>query len=133
MREHTNIDYYVRAVVIRWPFVIARPAKSNRQSDIIQSEDALSPTSTSPARKLVVNWGWEPIDDGTSQLRFYAKRTHWLWPNGAMRLRVRLTVKEVQPPRRRFVIPLKSNPVVWKEPDPVPNADRKRRFRVATD
>jgi len=133
VRERANIDYYVRAVVVRWPFVIARPTRSNRQSNIRTATSKLSPASTSPAHKLVVNWAWEPVDDETSQLRFYVRRRNWLWLRRSRRLRVRLTVKEVQPPRRRVVVRLKSNPVAWHRPDPVPKTDRKRRFNVATD
>ena len=31
--EASNPDYYVRAVTVRWPFLIARPARSNRSTD----------------------------------------------------------------------------------------------------
>lgn len=134
VREKSNIDYYVRAIVVRPPFVIARPVRSNRQSDIVPRKEELSPAQTGPARKLVVNWAWEPIDEETSQLRFFAKRKAGLWPFGnAKRLKVRLTVKEVQPPRRRYVVGVKSNQVAWKKPDPAAASARKRRFQEADD
>jgi hypothetical protein len=133
VRERANIDYYVRALIVRPPFVIARPTRSNRQSDIIPRKDELSPAGTGPARKLVVNWAWEPVDNETSQLRFYAKRKGVLWFGKSQRLRARLTVKEVQPPRRRIVVRLKSNLVAWKKPDPRPEGERKRRFRSTAE
>jgi hypothetical protein len=133
IRERANIDYYVRALVVRPPFFIARPVRSNRQSDRTSRKDELSPANTGPSRKLVVNWAWEPVDDETSQLRFYARRRSWLWFGKAQRLKVRLTVKEVQPPRRRFVVGLKSNRVVWKKPDPRPEGEKKRRFHAAEE
>lgn len=133
IRERANVDYYVRALVVRAPFVIARPVRSNRQSDAIRRKEELSPANTGPARKLVVNWAWEPLDAETSQLRFYAKRTFGLILRKNQRLTVRLTVKEVQPPRRRFVVRVKSNPVAWKKPDPRPAGEKKRRFRATRD
>ena len=133
VRERANIDFYVRALVVRWPFVIARPIRSNRQSDITPDKDTLSPASTGPAHKLVVNWAWEPVDGETSQLRFYAKRKGGWWTGGAQRLKIRMTVKQVQPPRRRVVVRVKSNRVAWKKPDPKPKAERARRFRSKDD
>lgn len=61
--ESSNPDFYVRAVTVRWPFLIARPARSNRTTEKAVDPDALSPTGTTPARKLVVNWGWRKVED----------------------------------------------------------------------
>jgi hypothetical protein len=61
--ESANPDYYVRAVTVRWPFLIARPARSNRISDKPVAPDRLSPTGSTPSRRLVVNWGWVTVEE----------------------------------------------------------------------
>jgi hypothetical protein len=115
VREAGNIDFYVRAVTVRWPFVIARPMRSNRASPTPVRPDQLSPASTSPASKLVVNWPWERIDDEAAKLRFYVKRLGPVWFSRTRTLNVRLTLKEVPPPRRRMVVQVSSNRVDWKK------------------
>src|SRR5581483_721435 len=54
----TGPAFYVRAITVRWPFSVARPTPSNRVSSKRIDPVSLSPTGSTPARKLVVNWGW---------------------------------------------------------------------------
>ena len=98
--ESSNPDFYVRAVTVRWPFLIARPARSNRTTEAPVDADTLSPTGTTPARKL--------------------KRNAPISLRAASPVTVRLTLKELAWPRRRIVVKLKSNPVTWnpRAPDP---------------
>jgi hypothetical protein len=110
--ESSNPDYYVRAVTVRWPFLIARPARSNRVADKPIDVESLSPTGTTPARKLVVNWPWIMMEGAVSQLRFLVKRAPIPFGTGG-RVRVRLTLKESGWPRRRIVVKMKSNRVNW--------------------
>ncbi len=118
--ESANPDFYVRAVTVRWPFLIARPARSNRATDKPVNPDTLSPTGTTPARKLVVNWGWRTVEGTVSQLRFFVRRAAPISFRAASPLKVRLTLKESAPPRRRIVVKMTSNRVIWNphEPDP---------------
>jgi hypothetical protein len=116
--ESANPDYYVRAVTVRWPFLIARPARSNRSNDKPIEPDSLSPTGTTPARKLVVNWPWTMVEDNVSQLRFLVKRAAPISFRASRPVKVRLTLKESVWPRRRVVVKMKSNPVIWNPPEP---------------
>jgi hypothetical protein len=116
--DSSNPDYYVRAVTVWRPFMIARPARSNRSTDKQVEPDSLSPTGTTPARKLVVNWPWRTVEGSVSQLRFLVKRTAWIPFLTAGRVTVRLTLKESVPPRRRIVVKMKSNRVTWNRPEP---------------
>jgi hypothetical protein len=118
--ESSNPDFYVRAVTVRWPFLIARPARSNRTTEAPVDADTLSPTGTTPARKLVVNWGWRTVEGSVSQLRFLVKRNAPISLRATSPVTVRLTLKELAWPRRRIVVKLKSNPVTWnpRAPDP---------------
>jgi hypothetical protein len=118
--ESSNPDYYVRAVTVRWPFLIARPARSNRSNDMLVDLDSLSPTGTTPARKLVVNWPWTAVEGSVSQLRFLVKRTKPMLFPGASRVTVRVTLKESAWPRRRIVVRIKSNRVTWNPPESDP-------------
>ena len=113
--EAGNMDYFIRAVAVRRPFVIARPVRSNRSNDRLIDPAKLSPASTTPARKLVVNWAWEPVGDDATQLRFYAKRPRRFGFGQSTRaIQVKLTLKEVAPPRRRTVMRVRSNRIVWQ-------------------
>ena len=116
--ESSNPDYYVRAVTVRWPFLIARPARSNRSSNKPIDPDSLSPTGTTPSRKLVVNWGWIATEGSVAQLRFYVKRPVPITLRSSGRVKVRLTLKESAWPRRRTVVKMKSNRVIWNPPEP---------------
>jgi hypothetical protein len=114
VRERNDRDFYLRSVAVPWPFIIARPAPSNRQNELVFRPEDLSPAGSSPARKLVVNWDWSPVDDATEQLHFFVKR-RWRLPFGARcRLRLRLGLTEQPPPRRRFVLRAYSNVVDWQ-------------------
>ncbi len=114
VKELAKLDFYVRSLSVPWPFVIARPAKSNRQNDHIIPPELCSPAGTSPTRKLIVNWAWEGIDGEAEQLRFYVKRrgSAWFWPNRS--LPVRIAMKEQPPPRRRFVVRVRGNRLDWR-------------------
>ncbi len=116
--ESANPDFYVRAVTVRWPYLIARPARSNRATDKPVDPDTLSPTGTTPARKLVVNWGWRSVEGSVSQLRFFVKRNVPMLFRTIKPVKVRLTLKELAWPRRRIVVTMKSNPVTWNPPAP---------------
>jgi hypothetical protein len=116
--ESANPDFYVRAVAVRWPFLIARPAHSNRAADKPLKPNTLSPTGTRPSRKLVVNWPWVTVEDAVSQLRFYVKRTGPTLFRTAAPITVGLTLKEVAWPGRRVVVKAKSNRVTWNPPSP---------------
>lgn len=116
--ESANPDFYVRAVTVRWPFLIARPTRSGRASDKPVNLDLLSPMGTTPARKLVVNWGWRKAEGSVSQLRFYVKRTTPMLFRAASPVKVRLTLKESAWPRRRIVVKMQSNSVTWNPPEP---------------
>jgi hypothetical protein len=116
--ESANPDFYVRAITVRWPFLIARPVPSNRATDKPVDPDTLSPTGTTPARKLVVNWGWRTVEGSVSQLRFYVKRSVPRLFGAAGRVNVRVTLKELAWPRRRIVMKLKSNRVRWNRSAP---------------
>jgi hypothetical protein len=118
--ESANPDFYLRAVTVRWPYLIARPARSNRTADKPVDPDTLSPTGTTPARKLVVNWGWRTVEDSVSQLRFFVRRTAPLLLRAAAPVKVRLTLKETAWPRRRIVVKLTSNRIIWDPPEPDP-------------
>lgn len=111
--QSANPDFYVRAVNVRWPFLIARPARSNRTVDKPVAPDSLSPTGTTPARKLVVNWGWVRVEESVSQLRFYVKRRARLLLRSPGAVKVRVTLKEVAWPQRRIVVAMTSNPIIW--------------------
>lgn len=113
--EAGNPEFYLRAFTVSWPFVIARPVPSNRASDKPARPEERSPTGSMPARKLVVNWGWEKVEGNISQLRFYVKRAApALFSAG--RVTVRLTLKESALPRRRIVLKPRSNSVIWNPP-----------------
>jgi hypothetical protein len=112
--ETANPNFYVRALAVRRPFVIARPVPSNRTNDRQFKASDLSPTGTTPAQKLVVNWGWETVEESVSQLRFYVKRTAPRFYRKTGRVIIRLTLKESGWPRRRIVLPTKSNKVTWR-------------------
>ncbi len=116
--DSANPDFYVRAVTVRWPFLIARPVRSNRTADTPVNPDTLSPTGTSPARKLVVNWPWMTVEGTVSQLRFLVKRTAPLLFRAYGPAKIRLTLKETAWPRRRIVVKMISNPVTWDPPEP---------------
>jgi hypothetical protein len=116
--ESSNPDYYVRAVTVRWPFLIARPARSSRTTDLPVDPDSLSPTGTTPARKLVINWPWTTVEGSVSQLRFLVKRTASMLFPGTGRVTVRVTLKESAWPRRRIVARIKSNRILWNPPEP---------------
>jgi hypothetical protein len=116
--ESSNPDYYVRAVTVRWPFLIARPARSNRSTDKPIEPDSLSPTGTTPARKLVVNWPWTAVEGNVAQLRFLVKRVVPISFRASGPVKVRLTLKESVWPRRRIVVKMKSNSVIWNPPEP---------------
>lgn len=116
--DSSNPDFYARALAVRWPFVIARPAPSNRISDRPVSREQLSPTGTTPARRVVVNWRWETAEGDVSQLRFYVKRAAPWWFLATGRAKVRVTLKELAWPRRRIVAKLRSNSIIWNPPDP---------------
>ncbi|MGA3397753.1 MAG: hypothetical protein ABSC95_00930 [Acetobacteraceae bacterium] len=115
--ESANPDFYVRAVTVRWPFLIARPAHSSRSTGKPVDPDSLSPTGTTPARKLVVNWGWRTVEGSVSQLRFFVRRTAPLLFRATGPVRVRLTLKELAWPRRRIVVKVTSNRVTWNPPE----------------
>ena len=121
--ESSNPDYYVRAVTVRWPFLIARPARSNRSTDKPVEPDALSPTGTTPARKLIVNWPWTTVEGSVSQLRFLVKRSFALPFRGSGRVKVRLTLKESVWPRRRIVVKTTSNRIIWNPAEPEPDPE----------
>ena len=113
LAERTSPDFYLRAITVKWPFVVARPLPSSRASDRRYDRASLSPTGSTPARKLVVNWGWMAAEGAVSQLRFYIKRNPNLLLFGAGRATVRLTLKESGWPRRRIVVPARSNVIAW--------------------
>ena len=102
-------DFYLRAITVRWPFLIARPAPSNRISDKRLDPERLSPTGTTPARKLIVNWGWGKLEGSVSQLRFLCEAHADAVDQGHRAVTVRLTLKESGWPRRRIVVKVKSN------------------------
>jgi hypothetical protein len=116
--ESGDPAFYVRAVTVRWPFLIARPAPSNRISDKPVDRERLSPTGTTPARKLVVNWPWITVEERVAQLRFYVKRTAPALFRKSVAVTVRLTLKESAWPRRRIVVPLHSNSISWNVSEP---------------
>lgn len=116
--EDANPEFYVRALAVRWPFLIARPAPSNRISDKPVDPARRSPAGTTPSRKLVVNWGWETVEESVAQLRFYVKRTAPRVFRGPGVVKIRLTLKESAWPRRRIVIPAKSNVITWNSAAP---------------
>ena len=114
VRESDKLEFYARSITVLWPFTVARPMKSNRQSDYIVRPEDRSPAGTSPSRKLVVNWNWDPLDNETQQLRFYVKRNgpKWIFPR--CRLWVRIGIKEEQWTRQRYVVRVRSNVVDWR-------------------
>lgn len=116
--DSANPDFYVRAVAVRWPFLIARPSHSNRTSDKPVRSHALSPTGTTPSRKLVVNWHWVAVEDSVSQLRFYVKRSVPVLFRAPTAVKIGLTLKESAWPGRRIVVQAKSNRIIWKRPSP---------------
>lgn len=116
--ESANPDYHVRAVTVRWPFLIARPWRSTRASDNPVNPGSLSPTGTTPARRLVVNWGWRTVEGPVSQLRFYVKRTMPAAFRAVSPVNVRLTLKESASPGRRIVVKMKSNRITWNPSAP---------------
>lgn len=115
LADSTSPAFYVRAITVRWPFEVARPVPSNRKSDRPINPERLSPSGSTPSRKLVVNWGWEQAEETVVQLRFFVKHGGLRWLRRSGRLSVRLTLKESAWPRRRIVVPVKSNPVDWKQ------------------
>jgi hypothetical protein len=115
--ESSNPDFYVRAVTVRWPFRIARPARSNRASEKPVAPHSLSPTGTTPARRLVVNWRWVPVEGSVSQLRFYVRRDAPIRFRDFCPVKIQLTLKETAWPRRRIAVKMKSNPITWNPRD----------------
>lgn len=116
--ESANPDFYVRAITVRWPFLIARPARSNRTTDKPVAPGLHSPTGSTPARRLVVNWGWVRAEESVSQLRFYVKRTARRLFRASGAVKIRVTLKELAWPQRRIVVAMKSNRITWKPPAP---------------
>ncbi|HUB10615.1 MAG TPA: hypothetical protein VMB34_01555 [Acetobacteraceae bacterium] len=114
--DATGPEFYLRAIAVRWPFVVARPTPSTRIADRPVDHRRLSPTGSTPARKLIVNWGWTKLEDSFSQLRFYIKRSPVRWVKPTGRARLRLTLKESGWPRRRIVVPVKTNVINWDAP-----------------
>ena len=115
VREAANPEFYLRSIAVPWAFMIARPAPSTRQNDAPVRPADLSPARTSPARKLVVNWGWQRVDPATEQLQFYVRRVGPLWVSPKRPLKLRLRLKEQQPPQRRFVTSVSSKPIDWRQ------------------
>ncbi|HUN39752.1 MAG TPA: hypothetical protein VMU81_05640 [Acetobacteraceae bacterium] len=111
--EATDPDFYLRAITVRWPFVIARPVPSTRLSDKRVNPSLRSPTGSTPTRKVVVNWGWAKLEESFSQLRFYVKRARVWWLPSSSGVTIRLTLKESGYPRRRIVVPVKTNVIDW--------------------
>jgi hypothetical protein len=111
--EHANPNFYVRAVTVRWPFVIARPVRSNRASDKPANPDSLSPTGTRPARRLVLNWRWAAVEGPVAQLRFYVRRAAPTLFRAAGSVKVSVTLKESAWPGRRIIVKIKSNRITW--------------------
>jgi len=116
--ESANPDFYVRTVAVRWPFRIARLQSSNRSTDKPAMPDSLSPTGSTPARRLVVNWDWVPAEGSVSQLRFYVKRTARSLSGAPRSVKVRLTLKAWTKPQRRIVVAMTSNRITWNPPAP---------------
>jgi hypothetical protein len=75
------------------------------------------PTGTTPARRLVVNWRWVPVEGSVSQLRFYVRRDAPIRFRDFCPLKIQLTLKETAWPRRRIAVKMKSNPITWNPRD----------------
>lgn len=114
VREAAHPAFYLRSIAVPWGFLIARPAPSTRQADVAVRPTTLSPARTSPARKLVVNWGWQRVDPATEQLQFFVRRVGPLWLRPKRPVKMRLRLKEQQIPQRRFMIRASSNPIDWR-------------------
>lgn len=114
IRDALSPAFYLRSISVPWSFVLARPWPSTRQSPIAFRRDQMSPARTSPARKLVVNWGWQPRDETTEQLTFFVRYQGplWFWPT--RKLAVRLGLKQQTPPRWRHTLSLMSEPIDWR-------------------
>ena len=122
--DHTGPDFYLRAITVRWPFMVARPVPSTRTSDKPVNSSLLSPTGSTPARKLVVNWGWTKLEEPFAQLRFYIKRSRiWWLPPRTGQVTIRVTLKESGYPRRRIVVPVKTNIIDWYWSPPEPESE----------
>ncbi|HUB45991.1 MAG TPA: hypothetical protein VMB73_13475 [Acetobacteraceae bacterium] len=116
--DATGPDFYVRAITVRWPFMVARPVPSTRLSHKPVKPSLRSPTGSTPARKCIVNWGWAKLEESFSQLRFYIKRERVWWLPGTGPATIRLTLKESGYPRRRIVVPIKTNVIDWNRMPP---------------
>ncbi|HTW69945.1 MAG TPA: hypothetical protein VME47_08680 [Acetobacteraceae bacterium] len=121
--DATGPDFYLRAITVRWPFVVARPVPSIRASDKPVDPSLRSPTGSTPTRKLVVNWGWAKLEEPFSQLRFYIKRAPVWWLPSTRSVTIRLTLKESGYPRRRIVVPVKTNVIDWHRTPPEPEIE----------
>jgi hypothetical protein len=116
--ESSNPDFHVRAVTVQWPFLVARPARSNRASNRPIDPDRLSPAGTTPARRLVVNWRWVAVEGSVSQLRFYVRRNAPIRFRDFCAVKVQLTLKESAWPGRRIVLKMRSNRIAWNPREP---------------
>lgn len=114
VRKAASPAFFLRSISTPWPFVVARPKPSTRQSGLTFRPDELSPVRSSPMQKLAVNWAWEQADNDTEQLRFYVRRRGmlWLWPK--RRLAVRLGLKHHLAPDRRVAVQLRSELIDWR-------------------
>ena len=114
VRKAASPAFFLRSISAPWPFVVARPKPSTRQSGFIFRPDELSPVRSSPMQKLAVNWGWEQAAHDTEQLRFYVRRRGILWPWPKRRLPVRLGLKHHLAPQRRVVVQVRSDLIDWR-------------------
>lgn len=114
VRTAVDPAFYLRSIAVPWTFVIARPAPSTRQSNVVIRAGSLSPARTSPARKLVVNWAWRRVETGSEHLEFYVRRVGPLLLSARPALPLRLRLKEQSAPQRRFVVRVASSQMSWR-------------------
>jgi hypothetical protein len=104
VRDHENLDFYVKAISVRWPFALARATADVRPDKTGFGWPAQPPQPAPSCRRLRVTWRWEPDGQGGSCLPFFVKRVGPAWLARLVRPSVRVTLKDMTPAQRRITL-----------------------------
>lgn len=119
VRDAASPYFFVRSIAASWPFVLARPRPSTRQSEVAYPREQMSPMRTTPSQKLVVNWNWEVIEGTIEHLAFFVRCRGPYFFRPKRKLIVRLGLKEQVPPQRRYSLRLVGAPIDWRPTRPL--------------
>ncbi|MBV9248483.1 MAG: hypothetical protein JO227_04460 [Acetobacteraceae bacterium] len=113
IQDEQNLDYFCRGISVRWPYLIARPLRTDRKNDAAVDKELPSPVASLGAHSLVVNWGWEPFGSSHRELRFFVRRMAPAWLPWPTRVKVRLSLKELGHMSRRSRQTVRSRRIWW--------------------